>query len=328
MGKIVPHLIAGGLAIGYAWLISKTPYLQTGLQFVAPVMVILATHLAWAWMRGADAPGYAGRVLTHGGYTAFGLFGTLLLAEALAPMPNHASGFSEAVTGIFVVLFCVLIVVLIALVIAFAFRLLFWGGRALFRAARGKNDSHMNDGAVLVVAFLALAVMSAEGLSWAYRFDGAGMGAASRSIDAEESDVWAALSTATAPNFPLPAILKAFPQPVAVEVDEGIELGANRVVRLTGREGTGCLFLRVVERSDGHVTFEVHSDTSPMANWIAFQSLTYRVVPEADGVRLETVLTYEGLLAPQWVFRPIKRASAYLAMDVLARDVKTRAEDL
>lgn len=328
MRNLVPHLIAAGLAISYAWIISTTPYLQSGLQFVAPVMVILATHLAWAWRRGTLGPGYAERVLTQGGRTAIGLFGAILLAQAIAPMPSHASGVGDAVTGILVVLFCVVVLLFVAMVIFLAFRGLVFGAKAVFRAVRKNDDSHLNDGAVLTAVFVALAVMSLEGVSWAYQFDGVGAGTATRNIDAAETDVWTALETATSPDFRLPGILQAFPQPVAVEVDEGVEMGARRVVRLSGREGSGHLSLRVVERSERHATFQVVSDTSPMAAWIAFDTLTYRLVPEDMGMRLETTLTYEGRLAPQWVFRPIKQASAYLAMDVLARDVKARAEAL
>ena len=36
------HVVAGGLALIYAWAISGTGYVTTGVQFVAPLAIIIA----------------------------------------------------------------------------------------------------------------------------------------------------------------------------------------------------------------------------------------------------------------------------------------------
>jgi len=117
-----------------------------------------------------------------------------------------------------------------------------------------------------------------------------------------------------------------FPRPVAVLVDEGVSLGANRVVRIEGREGAGDLRLRVIERTENTVEFEVLSDTSPIAGWVGFQTLTYSVVPDGEGAMLSVRLNFDRKLAPKWFFGPMMRGAAYLAADVLVRDVVARAE--
>ncbi|CAN0604906.1 unnamed protein product, partial [Ectocarpus sp. 12 AP-2014] len=127
-------------------------------------------------------------------------------------------------------------------------------------------------------------------------------------------------------EFPLPGILQAFPQPVAVRVDEGTELGAKRVVVFAGREGRGELHLEVVEREGLRSVFETVSDSTPMANWIAITSITYEVVPHDQGSLLRVTLDYERLLAPSLIFEPMMAFAGNLSMGVLAEDTKARAE--
>lgn len=134
------------------------------------------------------------------------------------------------------------------------------------------------------------------------------------------------MEQATSPSFPLPAILSSFPQPVDVVIDEGTALGATRKVAFQGREGAGFLTLIVTERSDTQAVFRVISDTTPYANWIAYKSLTYTVQPENSGTRLSVSLDFDRLLAPSWFFTPMTKGASRLAMDVLARDVKSRSE--
>src|ERR1700722_12054384 len=43
----IPHVAAALLALYYAWLVSNTRFVTTGLEFVAPLAIVLATHLAW-----------------------------------------------------------------------------------------------------------------------------------------------------------------------------------------------------------------------------------------------------------------------------------------
>ena len=109
-------------------------------------------------------------------------------------------------------------------------------------------------------------------------------------------------------------------------IDQGVGLGAIRKVKFQGRGGAGYLTLRVVERADTMARFEVVSDTSPFTDWVPYRTLTYRVIPYGANTRLEVTLEFDRLLAPAWFFTPAIKGAAYLAMDVLARDVKLRAE--
>jgi hypothetical protein len=70
----------------------------------------------------------------------------------------------------------------------------------------------------------------------------------------------------------------------------------------------------------------VISDTSPYAQWVAFHTLTYQVTPNAQNTQLDVTLEYDRLLSPAWFFTPAIKGAAHLAMSVLARDVKLRAE--
>jgi hypothetical protein len=174
----------------------------------------------------------------------------------------------------------------------------------------------------------ALIIASFEGLPNYYTFDDKSRVVATGLIDADPDRVWRAMQQATSPDFPLPNILAVFPQPVSVIVDEGISVGANRQVQFQGREGAGFLSLRVVSRTDNEVVFAVIRDTSPYANWIEFQTLSYRVTPQGEQSRLEVSLGFKRELSPAWFFTPMMNGAARLAMDVLARDVKTRAEKI
>lgn len=136
------------------------------------------------------------------------------------------------------------------------------------------------------------------------------------------------MEQATSPEFPLPEMLRLFPQPTEVSIDEGTRLGAKRQVQFNGREGSGTLSLQVTKRNDTEVVFTVLSDTTPFSNWIAFQQLRYQIVPHASGALLEVSLDFKRRLAPAWFFQPVMRNAAKLAMGVLARDVKNRAEHM
>ena len=72
--------------------------------------------------------------------------------------------------------------------------------------------------------------------------------------------------------------------------------------------------------------FEAKSDASPISWWVTHRALTYRVVPDGEGSALTVALDYDRLLSPAWFFRPYIRLAAWLAVGVLARDTRQRAE--
>ena len=193
---------------------------------------------------------------------------------------------------------------------------------------RGPGDIRLLDAGLVVAALVALVLASLEGVVSAFTFHAADRATTTVAVAAPPGRVWHEVGRATSPEFPLPALLRSIPQPVAVIVDEGAALGARRVVRFRGREGEGDLVLQVVRRTGEEAVFEAISDDSPIAEWVRHRTLTFRVEPAEAGAgsRLTVSLHYDRLLAPAWFFRPYIRLAAWLAVGVLARDTRLRAE--
>ena len=328
--SIVPHILAGGLALLYAWIISQTRYFTTSVQFVSPLAVILIVHLAWFGLTNRLTPGYARSAIGRTAGSAIGIMLCTLLAAAFAPMPAEAAG--EWYTPILGPLACLAVLALVvavvgggALVIIYVFTwlkklILQWLGR------RPGGGTHLHDAGAVALALIAIGAASLEGLSPALSFAVADGASRTFTVAAPPARVWQEVAKATSPAFPLPLMLKSIPQPVAVLVDTGADLGSRRVVRFKGREGEGDLVLEVVRRTPEEAVFEARSDTSPIAQWIRQRALTFRVEPADTGSRLTVSSTYDRLLSPAWFFRPYVRLAAFLAVDVLARDTKARAE--
>lgn len=323
--RLAPHLVAATLALVYAWTIFRSPFVRSGLQFVGPLLMIVACHAAWVVLAGQAKPGYARTVLRRTAHTALGVAGAVLLVETLAPMPGEAAGGDAG--GLLVILACLFVLGAVIAALALVIYATYHALAALFR--RGRDTDRTNDLGALVAVAVVLLAASLEGVPGFHAFDGRGQATATVRTEATPAAVWQAMETATSPSYPLPAILQSLPQPVAVTTDEGVALGANRVVRIAGREGMGDLSLRVVERDATRVRFDVVSDTSPTANWVAFEDLSYEVLPEGkgahDGTRVSVTLRYKSLLAPAWVFVPLVDGAAHLAARVLARDTAERA---
>lgn len=324
--RLMPHLFALAISMIYAWHVSQSGFVKTGLQFTAPLLVILISHFIYAAFQGRLVAGYAGLLLRRSLQTTLLLFVAIFLSEILSPTPSQANA-GQLADQILSVLFCL---VVLAAVIAVAAGILYGAYlilAALFRLlVGGGKDDRLNDMASIAVAASVLAGASLEGVPGAYTFKGDGHSTASYPVAATLEEVWSAMQTATSPEFPLPDALDMFPRPVAVLIDEGTVLGANRVVLIKGREGEGRLHLKVTAQTDRQAVFTVLSDSSPTGRWVAFKSLTYTIKDDPAGARLEVRLDYERLLAPSWIFSPMVESAAHLAASVLARDTKERAE--
>lgn len=321
------HILAAAIALFYAWNISQSAYVATGLQFVTPVIIIMTVHLGWLALSRSLTRGFSSVIYRRSACTAVGMAAVILVGTIVAPQPAEAAA-GEIVETVLIVMFCVTIIAIIAGVIAFIIYLFAKGIQAL---SFSKNDddgpsSRLFDVASLAITGVILSVASVEGITKSLTFQNANLSSASYVIDATPEQIWTAMEQATSPSFPLPNILNLFPQPIDVMTDEGTQLGALRTVQFQGREGAGELRLRVIERTEQTAVFEVLSDTSPYAMWVAHQRLIYVVESEGEGTRLTVSLEYDRLLAPSWFFTPATKGAAYLAMDVLARDVKIRAE--
>ena len=322
------HALAILLSMSYAWGISKTAYVQSSLQFVSPLLIIASVHLLWLLATRGRHPGYARTVIyrTLISSVALGLLVPAIMA--VAPMPSAASSEGINLYGFLVAIFCLAVLAMtlaaVALIVYLLARTLEFIAKAIMKRLSDKN--RLNDVSVLATIFTLVTLASLEGTSGFYRFAGTGQATASVMIDAPPQRVWAVMQTATAAEFPLPGILQAFPQPVAVRVDEGTGFGAKRVVVFAGREGRGELHLEVVNQEGLRSVFRTVSDSTPMAQWIAINSISYEVLPDVRGSRLNVTLDYERLLAPWLIFSPMMTLAGKLSMGVLAEDTKARAE--
>ena len=328
--SLLPHVLAGGVVVTYAWFISGTPLVTTAVQFVSPLALISMVHLAWlAATRNLDV-GFSHVVLRRSLHTAAGIAALTVLLAVILPMPAEASAdFANAAGAVLGFILCF---AMIAFVVAAAAAILWYSARAaswlwrrIFERPPGP-DTRIYDVGTLAVAFLAIGMASLEGVPGTFSPGREDQASATYTVAAPAARVWQIVGKATSPEFPLPAMLHAIPRPVAVLVDEGTMLGARRIVRFTGREGEGNLTLKVVRRTDTEAVFEAVSDESPIANWVRHKALTFRVEPAGPGAKLTVALDYDRLLAPAWFFGPYVRVAATLAVDVLARDTKLRAE--
>ncbi|MEO9652405.1 MAG: hypothetical protein ABJ360_10275 [Roseobacter sp.] len=322
----IAHLVSAGAGLTYAWFVSQSALMQTGLQFIAPVLVIMLVHLIWLTLSGDLSPGFSNVVFRRCAQTAIGMAATIFLASMVAPQPANAAG-SDIVMVAATVVFCVAVIAIVGGLVALIFYGIFKGVSAAFKKSDANDpESRLYDFGSLTSAGILLVFFSLEGHPESYAFDGHNTVTAIQLIDAAPDQVWRTMETATSPDFPLPSILSSFPRPTQVIVDEGTDLGAMRQVEFAGREGSGSLTLQVTDRTDASATFTVLSDTSPYADWVSHQSIIYRAIPEEGGTRLSVTLNYERRLAPAWFFSPVTQGATFLAANVLARDVKARAE--
>ena len=296
------HVLAGGLALVYAWQVSFTGYVTTAVQFVSPLAVVMAVHFAWLGASGGLKPGFANLVLGRTLLTATGIAASMIVAAAFAPVPAEATNGSGSIFGDLMYLVCLLMIVAVmataAGVIYFAFKILMAGGNWVSRRMGkppGDDSNRTSDFASVALAFLVIGVASLEGLSGALSFATGDKASSSIAIDASPEKVWVAMGKATSPEFPLPAVLKIIPRPVAVLVDEGVALGARRVVHFTGREGAGDLELKVTSRDHFEVVFEAVSDSSPISYWVRQKALKYRVEAAGTGAVLTVSLSLRAL---------------------------------
>ena len=321
------HLAAAVAALFYAWFISQTAYVTTGLQFVAPLLIVLSVHAGLIILSSGFRLGLAQLALNRSLGTALALVLMFLAGSLLAPEPAMAN--NGAVETFLVVLFCVAILLCIVAAVAAVIYAAFLVLRAIWHAFRGDKgedtERPLYDFGSLGFIALILIGASLEGVPGAYSFENQSQATATRLVNAHEDQVWAAMARATSPSFPVPTILHVFPQPVAVVVDEGVGQDAYRKVQFSGREGEGFLTLQVTERNEHQAVFTVREDTTPFANWVGFESITYGARPQDGQTRIDVTLEFRRKLAPSWFFTPLMRGAAWLAADVLARDVQARS---
>ena len=331
--QTAPHVLVGVLSLAYAQFISGTPYVTTAVQFVSPLAVVMLAHLGWlALCRRLDA-GYSTVVFRRSLITAIGIAAGTVLFAVVAPMPSAAASDIWDVFG--AVLGVIGCLAVMTIVVGVPAAIIYFAARSVAKwldrwrsGPPGPGITRLYDLGAVMIALVAIGIASLEGVPGAYSLAALDRASTTHFVAASPARVWQQVGRATSPDFPLPVMLHSIPRPVAVIVDEGAALGARRVVRFRGREGEGDLVLQVVRRTDEEAAFQAMSDDSPIANWVRHRMLTFRVVPDGPGSRLTVSLDYDRLLAPRWFFGPYIRLAAYLAVNVLARDTRLRAEAL
>lgn len=330
-GRLNPasYGVAGILTLIYTWYVSLTELRETGMQFVAPLLVLFIIHTVWCVVAFGVRKNTYFQILWRTLHTVLFMLLAVLIFSILIPEPAHGSSLGSFGSDVATVLICLLMILMVGATLGAALYLVFLLVRKIFRVFKPQADddnNSINEFASIGLTACFLLAASLEGVNGSYAFESESVSSASQLISASEPRVWETLETATRPEFPIPAVLAVFPRPVAVPIDEGVGLHAKRVVTFKGREGEGELRLQVTHRTSTHVTFQVLSDSSPLADWIAHKTLTYRVEPKGAATQLTVELEYERLLAPAWFFNSVMGGAGFLAMDVLAQDVKKRAE--
>ena len=162
--RAIPHLIAGALALLYAWNLSGTRFVTTGLQFVAPVAVILLAHLAWFAAKHQLAPGFAHTAFARTAITAIGISAFSFLLDIIAPMP---AGAANGIETIAMAVACFLVLALVVGVIALVIYAISKGIRAAYRAIRGPKDpggGKLYDFGAMALALGVIGTASLEGV--------------------------------------------------------------------------------------------------------------------------------------------------------------------
>lgn len=330
----LPYLLSGVFALVYAWLLSGTAFKTTALQFVSPFAVVLLTHLAWLATFEGLTPGFALTAMRRAFATVIVIGASTVLFAALAPMPSDAASQPNSIVHtILVTIACLAVIALVMAAVAAILLAIAYAGYKLFKSIRSRRgrlgdagETRLYDFAFAAAAVLSIGAASLEGVAGVIPMFSADLASTTVAVAASPAEVWKQVAKATSPDFPLPIMLQSIPRPIKVLVDEGAALGARRIVRFQGREGEGDLVLQVAKRSEDEALFQAKSDSSPIANWVRQNALTFRVDPSLEGSRLTVSLKYDRLLSPGWFFGPYIRTAAFLAVNVLARDTKLRAE--
>ena len=116
--EAIPHAFAVGFSLFYAWHISQTMYVKTGLQFIAPLLVIMIVHLFWLILTQGLPRGFSMIVYRRSAQTAIGMAFFILSSNLVAPMPANAAG-NEGVSAVLMIVFCVTVVSIVVGVAAF-----------------------------------------------------------------------------------------------------------------------------------------------------------------------------------------------------------------
>jgi len=175
------HSIAGGFALSYAWLVSGTHYVTSGVQFVSPLAVVLLVHLLWLAIRREFGTGFAiiafGRMLT----TAICIVVFTVVCAMYAPIPAGAINSDDVNRGLGSIGLFLGCLAVLALVVSAAALTIYgvvygiaWGLKSIYERMKGPptgpSESRLFDASVVSIALLAIGCASLEGLGPALTF--------------------------------------------------------------------------------------------------------------------------------------------------------------
>lgn len=195
-------------------------------------------------------------------------------------------------------------------------------GYAIGKLADTHQEKGLKVNALLLLPFLLL---SLEGSTETLSFNRQQVATVTRIVPVAETRIPELL--AQTPDFerPLPLFLQlGFPRP-GQAAGSGLNLGDERLVPFTvGDEAMGQLQLVVAERSPNRVQFRAVKDSTPIAEWLTWQTtaVAWQAI-DARQTQVTITITAERRLAPAFYFGPLEQigleqAAGYLADSLLA----------
>ena len=97
-----------------------------------------------------------------------------------------------------------------------------------------------------------------------------------------------------------------FPRPTAF-VGEGADVGDIRIVEFGPDAEQGELTLQISEKTSDSITWDIVSDTTPMAGWMVFHDASAEWAPSPDGLEVTVTIDFERSLSPAIYFDPLQR---------------------
>lgn len=106
----------------------------------------------------------------------------------------------------------------------------------------------------------------------------------------------------------LPMFLKmGFPMPKKIS-GHGIQQGDQWSIHFAGGEGSpGDLVVEITESSARKITFTNIGDTSHIAHWLHWKTITWILTENEHGTQIDLHLEYRRDLDPAWYFKPVER---------------------
>ena len=257
--------------------------------------------------------------LGHSAAMFIGLPAILAIILALTPKAKSATG--AIVKGITL---CLLIIAPLLgegyLCILIASPIFYLVGIVIGAIVDYVNRRERNRNTTLSCLAILLIPMSLEGVIPQLTLNRTQTVEAARTVNLSATAVEQSLAQSPNIRLPLQGFLSiGFPRPLQA-TGSGTSIGDTRTIHFSGAEGDppGDLTLRVAERQSNYLRFEAVSDTSKLAQWIAWQSSEVQWLPiDSTHTQITWRVTFNRQLDPAWYFTPwerfaVRQAAQYL----------------